>query len=43
MGSSSFRLFDVGPHYVRALLDVMRWMRDLRAATPKKIARGAGG
>ena len=32
MGSSSFRLLDVGPHYLRALWDVVRWMRDLRTA-----------
>lgn len=41
MGSSSFRLFDVGPHYVRALRDVIRWMRDLKAGATKKIAGGA--
>ena len=32
MGSSSFRLFGVGPHYVRALRDVIRWMRNLKTA-----------
>ncbi|HEY2385099.1 MAG TPA: bifunctional class I SAM-dependent methyltransferase/glycosyltransferase family 2 protein [Terriglobia bacterium] len=42
MGSSSFRLFDVGPHYVRALRDVMRWMRHLKPGATKKNGRGAG-
>jgi len=32
MGSSSFRLFGVGPHYVRALRDVIRWMRNFKTA-----------
>jgi glycosyltransferase involved in cell wall biosynthesis len=32
MGSSSFRLFGVGLHYVRALRDVIRWMRNLKTA-----------
>jgi dolichol-phosphate mannosyltransferase len=32
MGGSSFRLFGVGPHYVHALWDVIRWMRNLKAA-----------
>lgn len=32
MGTSSFRLFGVGPHYVRALRDVIRWIRDLKTA-----------
>jgi dolichol-phosphate mannosyltransferase len=40
MGSSSFRLWDVGPHYIRALCDVIRWTRDLKTAN-KKFAQGA--
>jgi hypothetical protein len=35
MGSSSFRLVGVGPHYARALRDVIRWMRNLKTAAGK--------
>jgi SAM-dependent methyltransferase len=37
MGSSSFRLLGVGPHYLRALRDVIRSMRDLKTAARKKV------
>jgi dolichol-phosphate mannosyltransferase len=37
MGSSSFRLLGVGPHYLRALRDVIRWVRDPKATARKKI------
>jgi SAM-dependent methyltransferase len=43
MGSSSFRLLGVGPHYLRALRDVIRRMRDLKAAGRKKVPGRAEG
>ena len=43
MGSSSFRLLGVGPHYLRALRDVMVWMRDLKTTARKKIPGSAEG
>jgi dolichol-phosphate mannosyltransferase len=43
MGGSSFRLLGVGPHYLRALRDVFRWMRDPKTGVRKKIPGSAEG
>jgi hypothetical protein len=39
MGSSSFRLLGVGPHYLRALRDVIWWMRNLKIAARQEDSR----
>jgi len=42
MGTSSFRILQVGPGYARALWDVIRSSRQLKDQADRKVMRAAG-